>query len=201
MKLSDVEFRAMDSWWRQWGQEHFEIPLFQRMGMDIHNKHILEIGCGNGYGAYLLHQGLPRSYVGLDLMEEQIEKARRRYPQYKFLIQDATDLSQFGEASKDVVVIFGVLHHIPEWRKVIDEIKCVLKLNGSLFVEEPRGMDIRLFDFFFRWGHPDSDFGIKRMEEYLKTRGFLIRSKRWTPLLTMVHAMPIQANPLQQPDR
>jgi SAM-dependent methyltransferase len=102
-------------------------------------------------------------------------------------VQDATDLVQFADASKDVVIIFGVLHHIPEWRKVIDEIRRVLKPNGSLFVEEPRGMDLKLFDFFFRWGHPDSDFGIDRMQDYLATHGFVIHSKRWTPLMTMVH--------------
>jgi ubiquinone/menaquinone biosynthesis C-methylase UbiE len=187
MKLSDIEFRAMDSWWRRWGQENFEVPLFQRMGLDLLNKDVLEIGCGNGHGAYLLNQRSPSSYVGLDVMEEQIEKARKRYPQFKFLVQDATDLSQFADASKDVVIIFGVLHHIPEWRKVIDEVKRVLGPNGSFFVEEPRGMDLKLFDFFFRWGHPDSDFGINRMEEYLKLHGFKICNKQWTPLMTMIH--------------
>lgn len=191
MKLSDIEFRAMDSWWRRWGQEYFELPSFVRLGLQLKNKDVLEIGCGNGYGASLLHRQSPRSYVGLDVMEEQIEKARRRYPQFKFLVQDATDLSQFGDASKDVVIIFGVLHHIPEWRKVIDEIRRVLKPSGSLFVEEPRGMDIKLFDFFFRWGHPDSDFGIQRMEEYLSSHGFALHRKQWTPLMTMVHAQPI----------
>ncbi len=188
MKLSELEFRAMDSWWRRWGQEKFEIPIFRRMGLEIRNKDVLEIGCGNGYGAYLINLKSPRSYIGLDLMEEQIEKARQRYPKYQFLVQDAADLSQFADASKDVVIIFGVLHHIPEWRKVIDEIKRVLRPKGSFFVEEPRGVDIKLFDFFFRWGHPDSDFGINRMEEYLKSHGFVICNRQWTPLMTMVHA-------------
>jgi ubiquinone/menaquinone biosynthesis C-methylase UbiE len=188
MKLSDIEFRAMDSWWRRWGQKNFELPLFQRMGLDVRAKAVLEIGCGNGHGAFLLNQGSPRSYVGLDLMEEQIGKARQRYPQYQFLIQDASDLSQFGEGSQDIVIIFGVLHHIPEWRRVIDEIRGVLKPGGNLFVEEPRGMDVRLFDFFFRWGHPDSDFGSRRMEQYLQSHGFKICHKQWTPLLTMYRA-------------
>ena len=191
MKLSDIEFRAMDSWLRRWGQEHFELPLFGRLGLNLKNKDVLEIGCGNGYGASLIHRQSPRSYVGLDVMEEQIEKARQRYPKFKFLVQDATDLSYFLDASKDVVIIFGVLHHIPEWRKVIEEIRRVLKPNGSLFVEEPRGMDIKLFDFFFRWGHPDSDFGITRMEEYLSSHGFAVHRRQWTPLMTMVHAAPI----------
>lgn len=188
MKLSDIEFRAMDSWWRRWGQAHFEIPLFQRMGLDVRDKDVLEIGCGNGHGAYLLNQSSPRSYVGLDVMEEQVEKARQRYPHYQFLAQDATDLSQFGEASKDVVIIFGVLHHIPEWRKVIDEIRGVLRPGGSFFVEEPRGMDLKLFEIFFRWGHPDSDFGVRRMEQYLTSRGFRICNKQWTLLMTMYRA-------------
>jgi SAM-dependent methyltransferase len=184
MKLSDIEFRAMNTWWRRRGQKHFELPLFQKLGLDVKDKDILEIGCGNGYGGYLLNQLGPKNYVGVDVMEEQIEIARRNYPQYDFLVQDATDLGQFGYASKDVVVIFGVLHHIPEWRKVLDEIARVLKLNGCLFLEEPRGVDIKLFDFFFRWGHPDSDFGLKALEEHLKSRGFNFQ-KQWTPLLTM----------------
>ena len=113
MKLSDVEFRAMNTWWRKWGHKHFELPLFLRLGLDVKDKDVLEIGCGNGYGGYLLNQLAPKSYIGLDVMEEQIAIARKNYPQYQFILQDATDLSQFADASHDVAIIFGVLHHIP----------------------------------------------------------------------------------------
>jgi ubiquinone/menaquinone biosynthesis C-methylase UbiE len=184
MKLSDIEFRAMNTRWRKWGQEHFELPMFQRLGLDVKDKDVLEIGCGNGYGAYLLNQLGPKRYIGLDVMEEQIAIARTKYPHYQFIVQDATDLSQFANASKDVVIIFGVLHHIPAWRKVLDEIARVLKPTGSLFLEEPRGVDVKFFDFFFKWGHPNTDFGLKAMEEYLETLGFNVQ-KQWTPLLTM----------------
>ena len=186
MKLSDVEFRAMNTWWRRWGQKYVELPFFQKLGLDVKDKDILEIGCGNGYGGYLLNQLQPKSYIGLDVMEEQVEIARKNYPQLQFIVQDATDLSQFANTSKDVVIIFGVLHHIPQWRKVIGEIVRVLKPTGQLFLEEPRGADVKLFDFFFKWGHPDSGFGLKAMEEYLKSRGFHFK-KRWTPLLTIYH--------------
>mgnify|MGYP001419321381 FL=1 len=187
MKLSKPEFRAMQSLPRKLGQRFFEMPLFKHMGLDLYNKDVLEIGCGSGYGAYLLNQLAPKSYLGLDVMEEQIALAKNKYPQFQFIVQGAEDLSQFADASKDTVIIFGVLHHIPDWRKAIDEIIRVLKPNGSLFLEEPRGMDIKVFDAFFRWGHPNTDFGLQAMETHLSTRGLVIQSKQWTPLLTTYH--------------
>lgn len=187
MKLSNPEFRAMQSLPRKLGQRFFEMSIFRQMGLDLQNKDVLEIGCGSGYGAFLLNQHQPKNYIGLDVMIEQVELARRKYPQFQFLIQDAEDLSLFGNESKDVVIIFGVLHHIPNWRKAIDEIIRVLKPNGSLFLEEPRGVDIKFFDFFFRWGHPNTDFGLNALDEYLTQRGLKIVNKRWTPLLTMYH--------------
>ncbi len=57
MKLSDMDFHAMDSWWRRWGQEHFELPLLGQLGLNVKDKDVLEIGCGNGYAAQLCRGG------------------------------------------------------------------------------------------------------------------------------------------------
>jgi SAM-dependent methyltransferase len=187
MKLSKPEFRAMQSFPRKLGQRFLELPIFRQMRLDVYNKDVLEIGCGSGYGAYLLDQLQPKSYIGLDLMTEQVELARKNYPQFEFLIQDAEDLSQFESESKDVIIIFGVLHHIPNWRKTIDEIQRILKPGGSLFLEEPRGVDVKIFDALFRWGHPDTDFGLKALDEHLAKQGLTLIQKRWTPILTMYH--------------
>ena len=185
MKLSEIEFRAMQTQWRRWGQRNVELPLFRRMGLDAYNKDLLEIGCGSGYGGYLLNQLNPSSYVGLDVMDEQIALAKHQFPQYNFKAQDATNLSQFPNDSLDIIVIFGVLHHIPEWKETLNEIFRVLRSNGELYLEEPRIIDVKLFDFFFKWGHPDSDFGLKALDAHLKSINLTIINKRWTPLLTM----------------
>lgn len=188
MKLSDPEFRAMQSLPRRLGQRGFEMPMFLNLGLNVRGRDVLEIGCGSGYGAYLLSEYGPKSYIGLDVMEQQVELARRNYPQFQFLVQDAEDLSRFKNESLDVVIIFGVLHHIPNWRKAVDEIARILKAGGSLFLEEPRGVDIKVFDAFFRWGHPDTDFGLSALETHLALNHLSLVRKQWTPLLTMMHA-------------
>lgn len=184
MRLSDLELHAMNTPLRRAGQRWFELPLFRHLGLDANNKDVLEIGCGSGYGGYLLNQMKPRSYVGLDLMEEQVVLARRNYPDFQFILQDVVNLSHFPASSHDMIVIFGVLHHIPAWRNVLEEIARLLRPGGDLFLEEPRGVDLKLFDFFFRWGHPDSDFGLIPLEEYLKTCKLAVVKKQWTPILT-----------------
>jgi len=172
---------------RRTGQRYFELPMFRRLGLDLRGRDVLEVGCGSGYGAHLLHQLMPRSYLGFDMMEEQIALACQHYPQFDFRLLDATDLASIPPASFDNVVIFGVLHHIPDWRAALDELARVLRPNGRIFLEEPRGMEVRIFDFFFRWAHPQSDFSLRGLETHLLTRGWTLVRKQWTPLLTMFH--------------
>jgi ubiquinone/menaquinone biosynthesis C-methylase UbiE len=180
MKLSDKEFQVMNNPARQFLQRTVEFPLFKSMGLSGERQDILEIGCGSGYGATLLATLKPSSYVGIDVMPEQIALAHQlQLPDAVFMVQDTTDLSGFADASKDVVVIFGVLHHIPPWREVIAECCRVLRSGGQLFLEEPGGRVLEFFDQLFHWGHPSGGFRLKELEDYLIRVGFTICEKRW----------------------
>lgn len=174
MRLSDAEFKAMNNPIRQFLQRTVEFPLLQSLGLREEGQDILEIGCGSGYGAVLLARLHPHSYVGVDLMPEQIALAQnRRLANAEFLIRDAADLSCFVDESKDVVVIFGVLHHVPAWREVLHEIRRLLKPGGKLFVEEPDGRVVGTFDRVFQWGHPPEGlFRLQDFEAYLTGNGF-----------------------------
>jgi ubiquinone/menaquinone biosynthesis C-methylase UbiE len=187
MKLSTPEFRAMNSALRRAGQRYFELPMFRRLGLTPRGRELLEVGCGSGFGAVLLNQLRLKRYLGFDVMGEQLAIARQNYPQFDFRQLDAADLSSLPAASFDDAVIFGVLHHIPRWRLALDELTRVLRPGGRLFLEEPRGADLRLFDFFFRWAHPDSDFSLRGMESHLLACGWTLVRRQWTPLLTMYH--------------
>jgi len=126
------------------------------MGVRFNEKDVLEIGCGSGYGADLILNDKPRSYVGVDMMEEQKALARKREIQgAEFRIEDATHMHTIEDTSKDLIVIFGVLHHVSEWQVVLLECHRVLRSGGEMYVEEPAGKLLELFDGRWRhWDHP-----------------------------------------------
>lgn len=181
MKLSNREFNAMNTPIRRLLQRFIEYPNFKRMGLQLKDQDVLEIGCGSGYGALLLSRQRPKSYIGIDIMPEQIKLAydlakHKGLDHYEFRVQDATNLSGIPDKSKDVVVIFGILHHIPGWQNVIQECERVLRDGGKLFIEEPDGGFIANFDRIFHWGHPENAlFRLHELEDFMKQRGFDIQ--------------------------
>jgi len=179
MRLSNIEFKAMNNPVRRFIQKHLEFRNFRWMGLTETDKDILEIGCGSGYGAVLLSTLNPRSYIGIDLMPEQIALTEKRdLPGYEFKTMDASYMTEIPPHSKDIIVIFGTLHHIPKWREVIRECRRVLRNSGSFFVEEPENTVIGDFDRFFNWEHEVSDFSLTGLEEELINNYFTIIRKR-----------------------
>jgi len=180
MRLTDSEFRGMNNAVRRFFQRRVEYPVFRWLGLKQTKQDILEVGCGSGYGAVLLMRIEPNSYVGIDLMPEMIELANRRnLPIAEFLVMDATDLSHFNDAGKDVVVVFGILHHIPNWRDVICECHRVLRPGRKLFLEEPTARVLRIWDAVFPWNHPkEALFSRKELEKQVKSVGFSLTGRR-----------------------
>lgn len=179
MRLTNSEFRGMNNAVRRFFQRRLEYPVFRRLGLKETRQDILEIGCGSGYGAVLLMRLEPKSYIGIDLMPEMIELANKRnLTNTEFLVMDASDLSRFDDASRDVVVVFGILHHIPKWRAVIRECHRVLRPGGKLFIEEPTAAAIRIWDTFFRWDHPkDALFSRNELQDVAVSVGFSLMGR------------------------
>jgi SAM-dependent methyltransferase len=176
MKLTDRELRVMNSWGRRVVQRWVEFPLFRWLGLKGEGQDVLEIGCGSGYGAVLMGRLRPRSYVGVDLMPEQIELAQARgLAGAEFRVMDAADMAHLAQASKDCIVVFGMLHHVPKWREVLRECHRVLRPGGKVFLEEPDPKAVRLWDKIFHWGHPaEAAFGLRELEDQLSRVGLRI---------------------------
>lgn len=75
-----------------------------------------------------------------DLDPDMVFRARRRLARYlpsrvRIAVGDATHLPEPDETF-DALFDFGVLHHVPDWRAAVREVRRVLKPGGHFFFEE-----------------------------------------------------------------
>ena len=96
------------------------------------SQRYLEIGCGTGVVAAYLSKEYEGEVIGIDIDPKQIALAQKEgagLPNVHYLEADAAALP-FERGSFDVVLSFGVLHHIKNWLDVLKEVKRVLKPGG-----------------------------------------------------------------------
>ncbi len=86
-------------------------------------------------------------------MTEQIQLARKNNPCATYYVDDVTSIQQPAEKF-DAVFVFGVLHHVPEWRLAIDELYRVLKKGGHLLILEVNDKGVRFADNYLGYHHP-----------------------------------------------
>jgi ubiquinone/menaquinone biosynthesis C-methylase UbiE len=138
MKLNKLEFIAMNNPIRAAVQEHYELPMLKSMITINGIDKALEIGCGNGHGTTLIKKFFnPRNIIGIDLDERMIRLAKKRNndQSISFLVMDAAKLN-FPDRYFDAIFDFGMIHHIPNWRDCLKELKRVLKDDGKAILED-----------------------------------------------------------------
>ena len=142
MRLGMLEFIAMNNPLRRWIQKHIEFKIFKRhlekWRADLQGGIIMDAGCGSGYSTELIvNEYHPSQVIAFDYMPEQVCLARRRGLNVDFFVGDLRQIeSKSGICA--AVFIFGVLHHIPQWRNALSEVARVLKPGGVLLVDEPK---------------------------------------------------------------
>ena len=98
-------------------------------------KRVLEVGCGIGTAAVnFARQGA--DYTGVELSSSSLELTRKRLDVYglkgRLLLCNAEELSRYVESNHyDLVYSFGVIHHSPNQRAIVEEIRKVLHKNGE----------------------------------------------------------------------
>jgi SAM-dependent methyltransferase len=99
--------------------------------------HILELGCGAGFSAHYL-QGQYASYLGVDYSGKLIDYARHN---------NASDHAEFVCADLhtlqvpqrfDLILMIGVLHHLPEPAAALGVLARYLKPGGCVLANEPQ---------------------------------------------------------------
>jgi SAM-dependent methyltransferase len=96
-------------------------------------ERVLEIGCGTGSDLlqFAKHGAVA---VGIDITPEHLRLARERVGQLAKVREAEATALPFPNESFDYVYSHGVLHHIEDPRRVVDEIFRVLKPGGRFNV-------------------------------------------------------------------
>ncbi|MFH1598267.1 MAG: class I SAM-dependent methyltransferase [Patescibacteria group bacterium] len=110
-------------------------------GQFVKNKVVLDIACGTGYGSHHLLEKGASQVVGLDISQEAIEYARRKYQNDKleFIQRDVMDIPSPNDYF-DVVVSFETIEHIQNQEGFLKEAKRVLKKDGLLIISSPNAL-------------------------------------------------------------
>jgi SAM-dependent methyltransferase len=107
-------------------------------------RDVVDVGCGNGRIGRLIapHCG---SYTGVDLSEAlyAFPKYAKRPGKFGLVRASATDLP-LEDACADVVVCWGVLHHVNEPRVAFSELVRITRPRGTILLYVyPRSLDLR----------------------------------------------------------
>lgn len=101
------------------------------------DKAVLDVPCGMGWGTSMLK--LASSRCGVDISEEAIADAKRRYPNVADFRVARMDALPFADASFDLVCCLEGIEHVSEAvaRAFLAEAKRVLRPQGELLVSSP----------------------------------------------------------------
>jgi len=138
MILNKLEFLLMNNVVRGFIRDKYEAKNLKNASQLPKNKVILEIGCGDGSGSQSIQKYFhPKKIHGIDLDPCMIEVADRRKgsQNVSFSVGDIEKL-KFKNNQFDAIVDFGIIHHVPNWKKGLKELKRVLKTDGELILED-----------------------------------------------------------------
>lgn len=104
-----------------------------------HDKTVLDVACGTGYGVHYLVKRGARRAIGVDISLEALNYAQDKFGQDSgvgFVCADGTRLPYVDHVF-DVVISFETIEHIRRYRRFLSECRRVLKKNGLFICSTP----------------------------------------------------------------
>ena len=121
-------------------EQRMEIHFLKGMVPLKEGMKILEVGCGRGAGARLIHKTFrPSSLYAMDLDIDMVRKAKGYLSpeEREIILLHVGDVFRlpFRDGELDVVFGFGVLHHVLDWRGAAGEIaRVAMEIAANLCV-------------------------------------------------------------------
>ena len=121
-------------------------------------KKVLDAGCGDGTYTAELKSRLPHiHFTGFDPAEVAVQEAARRYPDCSFIVGDILNPDTFPKEQFDLVIIRGVIHHLPTQQAAVANAAAV---SQRVLIIEPNGNNPIL-----KWIEKNSAYHIQHEEQ------------------------------------
>jgi SAM-dependent methyltransferase len=129
-ELFNYLYKGIAGWFQILGHR-----LIGRWSKSQKNKHVVEIGCGQGH--HVLYSGHDYdNYIGLEIRYDFIQAFKGRDSSAKAINGDAFQMP-FADQSIDCILSIYIFEHLKELEKCLVEVKRILKPEGSLFIGLP----------------------------------------------------------------
>lgn len=97
---------------------------------------ILDVACGNGYLSGEFSKRTRVNAFGVDISENMIAAAKKRYPACTFTVGPCAPLD-FEDESMDIITVSCAFHHFETPQLFVNECMRILKKNGNVILAEP----------------------------------------------------------------
>jgi SAM-dependent methyltransferase len=124
---------------------------------------VLDAGCGDGTYTAELKKRLPHiQFTGFDPAAVAIDEAKKQYPDCRFVVGDILTLDTFPKEQFDLVIIRGVIHHLPTQQAAVAHAAAV---SPRVLIIEPNGNNPIL-----KWIEKNSAYHIEHEEQSFSSR-------------------------------
>ena len=110
-------------------------------GLDLHQKRILDIGCGHGYALFWLARRFPSARLeGVEIDPVQVSECQQAaeaqgYSHLKFKIGTFQEISE--EGAYDLIISIDVLEHVPDDAGMLLKMASLLHPGGAALIHVP----------------------------------------------------------------
>jgi ubiquinone/menaquinone biosynthesis C-methylase UbiE len=95
-------------------------------------KTMIDMGWGDGIFVHAIKKEFPKIKItGIDISPRRIEGLKAKFPKDKFYVADVCDTKLKG--TFDFIHSSQVIEHVPSDKKMVNEMKRLLKKGGTLF--------------------------------------------------------------------
>lgn len=119
-------------------------PLLKRMLPDKDFSTVLDYGCGEGKYIKEISTFNPTyKIIGTDISNYVIKKAKKRFPNFKFITIKDSNILSIEKESLDFIFAGDVIEHILDTEGFVRQLSRVLKSGGRILITTPYNSSIK----------------------------------------------------------